>query len=101
MNDVSLKKLIQNLSRENSTVFIGKVDSVSPLSVSLENGEKTVLDEKNLMIPEHLNDREVQIKMDGVFKQAIICDSVKTGESLYIAMLGEARKYIAIGRVSL
>lgn len=102
MAEVSLKKAIQNLSRESADVFIGLVKSVSPLVIVPEHDEKLTLGAASLYLPRHLTSHSLKMNIPELGLEQVTAElqtGLVKGDRLYILSLAQSRKYLVIERV--
>lgn len=101
MSDKSLKEVFQKISGEQTSVTVTKavITSTNPLAAHLLNDDKIILNSRLLIIPKHLTDYSVTINIDSEERQAVVHNSLKSGDIIYVLSYNFGKKYIALGRV--
>lgn len=101
MSGQSLKETLQHIGKLSKDVSVSKavVLTSNPLSVQLLNDEKMLLNSRVLIVPEHLTDYTATIRIDSEEKQITICNSLKSGDTVYVLGYNSGKKYVVLGRV--
>lgn len=99
----------QNASESPATVCIGKVLSISPLSVQID--QRFTLPAENLIVPQHLTSYSVSVSLSGSTGTAdghshslgaavmTISNALKVGDKLVLIRQNGGQKYLIIDRV--
>lgn len=94
----SIKGMLQDIMGEETSIYVGKVSSVNPVSIKLQDDSGLNIGSSLLIIPEHLTDRKVKINIDGEEKDIILCDALSSGEEVHVLALSHGSLYYVLGR---
>ena len=114
--ETSLKQVIQKLqSGESVKMLQGTVTQIDPIKIQIVNDAKLILNERILIIPQHLTDYTVSVDID-TSEQAsdenesdstseltgtsmTVNNSLKVGENVHILALNKGKLYYVLDRV--
>lgn len=80
-----------------TTVLFGKVISVSPLKISLD--QKLTLESPFVVAPQTLTDFEMKILIDGEEKTIKVFNALKVGEKVILLKSQGGQQYFILDRV--
>ena len=86
---------VENLKPVN--LVFGKVSSISPLIVNVEN--KLKLEKEQLVLPRTLSNYAVEIEIDGEKRQMKIYNALKSGEEVILLRMQGGQRYLILDRV--
>lgn len=75
----------------------GTVIAASPLKIKVE--QRFDISSAQLIVPEHLTDRTVDIEIDGVKKEMKIYSGLKTGQQVALIRQQGGQKFLVTDRV--
>ena len=78
-------------------VCFGTVAGIYPLSVTVED-MKLPLGDKQLVLPDYLQDRTITVTVDGKTGTGVIPGALKAGDRVILTKKTGGQKYIVIGR---
>lgn len=80
------------------TVCTGKVVSISPLKIQVE--QKLQLDMDNLILPEHLTDYDIELQLKGGSTKQIytVYNSLKVDDVVILVRQAGGQKYLVVDR---
>lgn len=96
----TIKKISMNTTDWSNPVDVkvGLVKSISPLKIQLN--QRLALTKSFLKVSKELTDYETEITINGKREKAIIHNSLKVGEYVYLIRYEKGQKFLVIGRVS-
>lgn len=80
-----------------SDFCFGKVTSVSPLKISIE--QKMTLSSAQLVLTRNVTDFDVEFTINDETKEMTICNSLKIGEKVVLIKQKGGQKYLVLDRV--
>ena len=98
MANTSLKQIIQAFCSDETAFYGGTVITKKPLSVMLQNDSNLKIGEALLIIPEHLTDHNVKMKIDGTEKTVKIYEGLKKGDDVIVVSINRGDQYLIVGR---
>lgn len=78
-------------------VMSGTVIAAAPLKIKVE--QRFDIASAQLIVPEHLTDRTVDIELDGVKKEMKIYSGLKTGQQVVLIRQQGGQKFLVVDRV--
>lgn len=96
---IGVVKLAMNAYKASQPcdVCFGTVIGQSPLTIEVE-ALKLPLSEKQLIVPDYLTDRVIQVEVDGKTGTGLIPGALKAGDRVILAMKTGGQKYVVIGK---
>ena len=78
-------------------LVFGKVSSISPLNINVEN--KLKLGKEQLLLSKNLSNYSVEIEIEGEKRQIKIYNALKSGDEVILLRMQGGQKYLILDRV--
>lgn len=98
MANVSLKQALNMLFDGDTSFYGGTVVTANPLSIRLQDESDLVIGEALLIIPEHLTNRDVKMKIDGEEKTVKVYEALKKDDDVVLISINRGDQYLIVGR---
>ena len=80
-----------------TSVIFGKVISVSPIKISLE--QKLTIESPFVILPKELTDYNIKIQIDGEIKNIKIFNALKIDDKVILLKVQGGQKYIVLDKM--
>lgn len=99
LNDIKdiVKDTVQAINPAD--IIMGVIYSVDPLVVEVDKNTDLYVPD-SFLLPEHLTDREVTIRINGQLENIIIYDGLKVGDAVYMIKSNGGQHLLILDRVA-